>query len=165
MMTAAELWLDPVCPWAWSVWRWLAEVEHVRDVRMRPHVMSLAVLNENRTDLTEVERSLYTDAWAPVRVVMVTALSLGEGAVRELYVALAPLIHVERMPAGRDMFALALGRAGLPHSLANAAGDSSYDEAIRASHHAGADALGEIAACPVLQLPGPDGEPVAAASR
>jgi hypothetical protein len=64
------------------------------------------------------------------------------------------------MPVGRDLFALALGRAGLPHSLANAAADPHYDAHIRASHHAGADPLGDIAACPVINLPGPDGAPV-----
>jgi hypothetical protein len=154
-MTSADLWLDPICPWAWSVWRWLTEVEQVRAVRLRPHVMSLSVLNELNPGV------IPSDAWHPVRVVMATELSLGDLAVRALYEALAPLIHAQLRPIDRDLFALALGRAGLPHSLANAALTQFYDDAIRASHHAGIDAVSEIAACPVLHVAGPDGEPIA----
>jgi hypothetical protein len=128
---------------------------------MQPHVMSLSALNEDRPDVTDDERAMLRDAWLPARVMTVTELSLGSQAVRDLYTALGPLIHVERMAIGRDMFALALGRAGLPHTLANAAWDPSYDAAVWASHHAGVDPLGDVAACPVLRVAGPDGESIA----
>jgi hypothetical protein len=163
IVATADLWFDPICPWAWLVSRWLIEVEHVRDVQMRPHVMSLAVLDEDRPGLAaaEAEGVVPPDLWSLVRLVTATRLSLGNQAVRDLYAALGPLIHVEGMTVGRDMLALALGRAGLPHSLANAARDPFYDPAVRASHHAGVDELGEVAACPVLHVAGPTGEPVA----
>lgn len=160
-MATADLWFDPACPWAWSTARWLAEVEQVRDVDVRPHVMSLALLNETRPSVTDEERTKLLDSWGPVRVVMATALTLGPAAVRALYAAIGPLIHADRLPIGRDMYALALHRAGLPHSLANAAGHPFYDADIAASHHAGVDALGDVAACPVVHVAGPDGEPVA----
>ncbi len=124
------------------------------------HVMSLSALNEDRLTVPDDERAALRDAWQPVRVVTATGLSLGGMAVRSLYSALGPLVHTDRMAIGRDMFALALGRAGLPHSLANAALDPSYDAAVRASHHAGVDPLGDVAACPVLHVAGPYGESV-----
>jgi mycothiol-dependent nitroreductase-like protein len=161
MVATADLWFDPVCPWAWLVSRWLTEVERVRDVQMRLHVMSLSVLNEDRPDLTDAEHAGLHDAWALVRLVMATSLSLGGQAVRDLYTALGQLIHVDHMTMSRDTLALALGRAGLPHSLANAAQDPHYDAAVRASHHAGVDPLGDVAACPVLHVAGPGGEPIA----
>jgi hypothetical protein len=164
-VAAVDLWFDPICPWAWVVSRWLTEVTRVRDVQIRAHVMSLAVLNESRSGPADGEDA-GTDAgvaagryseWAPVRVMTATKSSMGDQGVLDLYTQLGPLIHIERMPVGRDMFAFALGRAGLPHSLANAAGEPFYDSLVRASHHAGADPLGDIAACPVIHVAGPDG--------
>jgi hypothetical protein len=163
----ADLWFDPICPWAWVVSRWLTEVTRVRDVQIRPHVMSLAVLNEPTSTVADGEAA-GNDAsaaagqdsdWAPVRVVTATQSAIGDHAVLALYAELGPLIHVERTPIGRDLFAFALGRAGLPHSLANAAGAPFYDPLVRASHRAGVEPLGDIAACPIIQVAGPGGAP------
>jgi Mycothiol-dependent nitroreductase Rv2466c len=156
-MATADLWADPSCPWTWITAQWLLEVERVRDVRADFHVMSLAVLNENRAPAANL-----APLWGPVRVLVAADLSLGQAGTRPLYVSLAGLIHEERRSTyDRDFYAAALHRAGLPHTLANAADSPYYDDALRASHLAGVGPAGDDLGCPILQLRRADGEVVA----
>ena len=64
-----EMWLDPICPWAWMTSRWLMQVEQVRPVEVTWSVMSLAVLNEGR-ELPPQYVELMAKAWGPVRVII-----------------------------------------------------------------------------------------------
>jgi hypothetical protein len=116
--------------------------------------MSLSVLNTGRPDVSE---SSVARGWGPVRVVMAAGLAYGPDAVRALYGAMGALIHEEQVRIGRDLYARALDRARLPHTLANAALTTVYDDAIRASHQTAVADLGEEAATPVIQLSGADG--------
>ena len=77
-MEAAEFWFDPKCPFAWITSRWMLEVEKVRDVHVTWHVMSLAVLNEDR-DIPDDYRRRLADAWGPVRVLVATEQQHGNG--------------------------------------------------------------------------------------
>lgn len=160
-LTPVEMWFDPICPWAWLTSRWLLEVERVRDVGVRFRVMSLAVLNEHRESLSEAYRKSLRESWGPVRVVAATELAYGPTAVRDLYNSLGTLIHLEKVPVGRDLYAKALHRAGLPHTLANAALSEVYDDALRASHTEGMAPVGDDVGTPVVHVHVAPGEVVA----
>ncbi|MFC7500999.1 DsbA family protein [Nocardioides sp. CPCC 206347] len=155
----ADLWFDPLCPFAWITSRWILEVEKVRDVEVVWHVMSLGYLNKDR-DLPEEYRARLAPAWGPVRVLIAAQERHGDKVLLPMYDAFGARIHVGGRPlheepdGGLGLIAEVLDEVGLDPDLIDAATDPSYDAAVAKSHHEGMDAVGNEVGTPTIHVNG-----------
>ena len=147
----ADLWFDPICPWAWMTSRWLLEVARVRPIEPRFHVMSLSVINEGR-DLDDEYRAVMDQAWGPVRVCIAAAREHGAHVLADLYTALGTSFHNEGRPVERATLEEALRDVGLPTRLADAMDSEEYDKELRESTAAAMDKVGLEVGTPVISV-------------
>jgi hypothetical protein len=149
----ADFWFDPRCPFAWITSRWILEVEKVRDIEVRWHVMSLAYLNQDK-DISDEYRAMLKTAWGPVRVLIAAEQKFGNEVLLPLYTALGTRIHLGKEDISREMIEASLREAELPVELADAMDDSLLDEAVARSHHEGMDAVGDDVGTPTIHING-----------
>ena len=149
-----DFWFDPICPWAWITSRWMLEVQEVRPVTAVWHVMSLAVLNEDKEGLSERYRESMRTAWGPVRVLTAAEQAYGPQVLLPLYTALGTRFHYEKAPRDAETITAALKEAELPAELAAAMDSTEYDAAVRASHADGIERVGTDVGTPIISVEG-----------
>ncbi|HET9380082.1 MAG TPA: DsbA family protein [Streptomyces sp.] len=161
--TPVDFWFDPLCPWAWMTSRWVLEVEKVRDIEVRWHLMSLGVLNEDKLDTVNegYRQWLTTKAWGPVRVVVAAQEEHGPEVLGALYTAIGTRVHNNGEDSGRETVGAALKEVGLPESLLDHWDGTPYEPQLRASHKEGIDKVGQDVGTPVIAVPGADGGQIA----
>jgi len=151
MTQQVDLWVDPACPWAWVTSRWLLEAQKVRDIDVRFHVMSLAVLNEGR-EMPEKYVDLMQKAWRPVRVLIAAEQRHGNEVVEKLYSAMGSQYHIKSEKDIDVLISESLKEAGLEADLADSQHSTDFDEALKKSHHQGMDPVGMDVGTPVIHF-------------
>ncbi len=158
MTDTADFWFDPLCPWAWITSRWMLEVEQVRDIHTEWHVMSLAILNAGRSELSDEYKARMARAKGPVRVCIAAEQMKGRDILLPLYTAIGSRFHLEQRGRAEGeaeaVLAESLAELGLPASLAAAATSEEFDEALEASHRAGMGPVGDDVGTPVIHYNG-----------
>ena len=152
-MTAstADIWFDPICPWAWMTSRWLDEVTRLRPVTVTWRVMSLAVLNAGR-DLPEDYADLMQRAWGPVRVLTAARRRHGRDVVKPLYDAFGTRVHPEGWEDWDAALADSLAQVGLPADLLAAAESTAWDADVVTEHQEAIDRVGADVGTPVIAV-------------
>ncbi len=155
--TPVDFWFDPACPWAWITSRWIKEAEKVRDIVVSWHVMSLAVLNEDKQDVSDGYQSFLASALGPVRVLEAALDRHGEkdpDVLDRLYTELGTRFHDEGRERDVATIAEALTAAGLDVDLVDALDSTEFDDAVRKSHQAAVDQVGDDVGTPVIATEG-----------
>jgi protein-disulfide isomerase-like protein with CxxC motif len=140
-----DAWFDAICPWTWATSRWLVGCAAARGVEVRWHPYSLTFQNDSPVG-------------PAVRALRVVAAVRAEDevAVGPLYTELGRRIHHDGEQADDDL-AGALAAVGLARELAAAAGDESFDAAIRSSMTEAKALVGDDVGIPILALDDGDG--------
>ncbi|AWB89500.1 mycothiol-dependent nitroreductase Rv2466c family protein [Salinibacterium hongtaonis] len=149
-----EFWFDPSCPWAWMTSRWVDEVAKHRDLDISWNIMSLAVLNEDKEDLSDFYKAFLPRAMRYTRLVASLAEIEGKHIVKPLYDALGTRIHPGGQRDVDEVIAGALAELGLDPALARYADSDEYDAQLRASHAEGISRVGQDVGTPVLAVNG-----------
>ena len=152
-MNSVEIWVDPLCPWAWVTSRWLVEVERLGETEVQFRVMCKAYLNRAKSESLEYQE-IRGDDWKPVRVLTAVRFQYGQESVRRLYEELGMRIHLDSrgLDVIDEVILEALVAANLPASLA-ATGEE-VDEELIHEHLAGMDQVGADVGTPIICVGG-----------
>jgi hypothetical protein len=148
-----DVYVDPLCPFAWITSRWALEVAQQREIRLTFRLMSLYLLNKDQ-DIPADYRERIDASRGIGRVAAAVQTDHGPDAFAAFYTAAGTLIHSEGDKDFAAVTAKALAEAGLPAELADAATSDAYDDALAASHEAGMKPVGEDVGTPTIHVNG-----------
>ncbi|VBA61762.1 Thioredoxin-like reductase [Mycobacterium attenuatum] len=148
-----ELYIDPVCPFAWAASRWLLDAARKTDTPVTLRQMSLAVLNEGN-DLNPKQQQMMARSRRLGRLFAAVGVGHGADAFARLYDAVGTRIHVRGEEMSADEVRQSLAECGLDESLSESLDDATLDEAARQAHQASQDVLGGSAGSPIIAVDG-----------
>ncbi|MGB8388027.1 DsbA family protein [Mycobacterium sp.] len=152
-MADVDLYLDPICPFSWVAWRWLADAAHITHTPVTLRQMSLAVLNEGK-DLNENQQRMMDRSRRLGRLFAAVATEHGPDAFAHLYDSVGTRMHVRREEVTPDVIREVLVENRLEESFAAALDDSEFDRVVRQAHQTSQDVLGGSAGSPIIAVDG-----------
>jgi hypothetical protein len=133
--------------------RWVDEVAKHRELDVTWHIMSLAVLNEDK-DVSDDYRSFFPRALRYTRLVTAVQQLHGQQYVKPLYDALGTRIHPGGSLDPDEVIPAALAEVGLPADLARYSESDEFDGPMRDSHFDGIERVGQDVGTPVIAVNG-----------
>lgn len=151
-MTSVELFIDPVCPFAYITSQWIREVARERAIELRFRVMALAILNQDPDDPFELARGTES-AWRPVRVAEALAATRGPQILDEYFAEFGRRYRPEAQRGREEVLRDTLATLGA-EDLYPAADDPAWDDPVRTSHQQAIAAVGEDVGTPIIDIDG-----------
>jgi hypothetical protein len=152
-MTSIDLYVDPVCPFAWVTSRWLLDAATTTGRSVILRQMSLAVLNEGR-DVAPAQRAKLEWSRRVGRVFAAATDEDGSGAFGDLYEALGAVVHNGAGDVADSLVKEALAATSSSPELVYALDDPAWDDSVRAAHQRSQDALGGSGGSPIIAVDG-----------
>ena len=156
-MADVEFFFDPICPWAWITSRWVEEVRRARPLEVDWRFIGLRIINEHR----DYDRAfppnyleLHTLGLRLLRVAAALRATVGPEAVGPYYTVVGGIRHVD---GGVPDPVAVLAELGHDPALADAAGDTSWDDVIRADGDVALARTGRDVGTPIITIDPPDG--------
>ncbi|MGO1543039.1 MAG: mycothiol-dependent nitroreductase Rv2466c family protein [Gulosibacter sp.] len=152
--TKVDFWFDPACPWAWMTSRWIDEVASLRDsVEVEWHIMSLAILNENR-EMDDAHRASHQRSMRAGKVAAGIIAELGNDKVKAFYDEIGTRIHPEGRGKDDGILEESMAAAGIDEAILSRADAGEFDAQLRASHEDGIGRVGQDVGTPIVSVNG-----------
>lgn len=152
-MTSIELYVDPVCPFAWVTSCWLRDAATTTGRSVALRQMSLAVLNDGR-DVAPAQRAKLEWSRRVGRVFAAATAEGGPGSFGDLYEPLGALVHNGAGDVVDSLVKEALAATSCSPALVDALDDPAWDDVVRAAHQRSQDALGGRGGSPIIAVDG-----------
>jgi hypothetical protein len=152
-MTSIDLYVDPVCPFAWVTSRWLLDAATTTGRGVILRQMSLAVLNDGR-DVAPAQRAKLEWSRRVGRVFAAVTDEGGPGAFGDLYDAFGTLVHNGDGDLADSLVKEALAVTSSSPELVDALDDPAWDASVRAAHQRSQYALGGSGGSPIIAVDG-----------
>lgn len=149
---AMTLWLDPVCPFSWNTARWLMDAADKVGFSLELRLMNLAVLNEGR-QLPPPQEAHMRDSRRAGRL-MAAVRDEAADALVAAYFAFGQLYFDQSASVDGRLVAQVARAAGMPRITAAVLDDATWDAAVRQSHEASQQALGDVGGSPLVTIGG-----------